>query len=122
MPVYVTPPRCLPRLSNDGSNSSWAALMNDRSVRSAVVDAVVGFRQVNLSGSNSRRENPRPSLLPLPPPSRQSYKWTALIRASANGHTAAVEAIVAADPHPDHIRMTDVRSAGRGERSVEGGG
>ena len=25
--------------------------------------------------------------------------------ASARGHTAAVEAIVAADPHPDHIRM-----------------
>ena len=24
-----------------------------------------------------------------------------------NGHTAAVEAIVAADPHVDHIRMTE---------------
>ena len=35
------------------------------------------------------------------------------------GHTAAVEAIVAADPHPDHVRMTEtVRSAGRGDGSV----
>jgi ankyrin repeat protein len=29
--------------------------------------------------------------------------------ASEYGHTAAVKAIVAADPHPDHIRMTEVR-------------
>ena len=48
----------------------------------------------------------------LSPPSLQGgrYKETALMRASVNGHTAAVEAIVAADPDPDHIRMTDVRS------------
>ena len=46
----------------------------------------------------------------LPPPSLQvGDKFTALINASYYGHTAAVEAIVAADPHPDHIRMTDVR-------------
>jgi hypothetical protein len=52
-----------------------------------------------------------PSLLPLPPPSLQGgdYKYTALIWATIKGHTAAVEAIVAADPHPDHIRMTEVR-------------
>ena len=34
---------------------------------------------------------------------------TALMFASWKGHTAAVEAIVAADPHVDHIRMTNVR-------------
>jgi hypothetical protein len=39
---------------------------------------------------------------------------TALMYASQNGHTAAAEAIVAADPHQDHIRMTEVRYAGRG--------
>ena len=45
-----------------------------------------------------------------PPPSPQGGgKYTALIKASAYGHTAAVKAIVAADPHPDHIRMTQVR-------------
>jgi hypothetical protein len=65
--------------------------------------------------------------LPFPPPSLQATgmfgnKDTALMVASYNGHTAAVEAIVAADPHPDHIRMTNVRSAGRGEGSVGGYG
>ena len=54
--------------------------------------------------------SPPPSLLPLPPPSLQDkYKWTALMYASYRGRTAAVEAIVAAGPHVDHIRMTDVR-------------
>jgi hypothetical protein len=32
-----------------------------------------------------------------------------LMKASFIGHTAAAEAIVAADPDPDHIRMTEVR-------------
>ena len=47
----------------------------------------------------------------LPPSSHQGgyNKYTALMWASDQGHTAAVEAIVAADPHPDHIRMTQVR-------------
>ena len=36
-----------------------------------------------------------------------SRKYTALIHASVKGYTAAVEAIVAADPDPDHIRMTE---------------
>ena len=53
------------------------------------------------------------SILPLfsPPPSLQGGddKETALICASMLGYTAAVEAIVAADPDPDHIRMTNVR-------------
>ena len=54
---------------------------------------------------------PLPPYFPLPPPSLQAGggKWTALMNASLYGHTAAVEAIVAADPHPDHIRMTNVR-------------
>ena len=71
-----------------------------------------------------------PSLLSLPlppfflsPPSLQDWsKFTALIYASMKGHTAAVKAIVAADPHWDHIRMTDVRYAGRREGSVRGTG
>ena len=52
----------------------------------------------------------------LPSPSLQgkdkyvyNSKYTALMQATVWGHTAAVEAIVAADPHPDHIRMTEVR-------------
>ena len=36
-------------------------------------------------------------------------KGTALYHSAGWGYTAAVGAIVAADPHPDHIRMTDVR-------------
>ena len=35
--------------------------------------------------------------------------WTALMYASTYGHVAVVEALVAADPDPAHIRMTDVR-------------
>ena len=59
---------------------------------------------------------------PLPPSLQNRNKNTALMKASVKGYTAAAEAIVAADPHPDHIRMTDVRSAGRGEgRGVLGG-
>ena len=34
-----------------------------------------------------------------------STGYTVLMMASYTGFTAAVEAIVAADPHPDHIRM-----------------
>ena len=50
-------------------------------------------------------------LVSLPPsPSLQDgYQNTALMYATLRGFTAAVEAIVAADPHPDHIRMTNVR-------------
>jgi hypothetical protein len=37
------------------------------------------------------------------------YKWTALMCASDYGHATAVEAIVAADPDPDHIWMTETK-------------
>jgi hypothetical protein len=38
-----------------------------------------------------------------------TYAQTALSHASENGHVAAVEAIVAADPDRAHIQMTSVR-------------
>ena len=53
--------------------------------------------------------SPPPSLLLHPPSLQGEYERTALMNASLRGHTAAAKAIVAADPHPDHIRMTDVR-------------
>ena len=63
------------------------------------------------------------SYLPLDPfvsPCTLSYQSkeeqikgsTALMMAAKIASTATVEAIVAADPAPDHIRMTTVRSSG----------